>query len=165
MALFSAAIRHHVTRDTVDGRLTVINGAQPDRAACLYPIIQLAFKRRVRTSPHDFRHGVPLMNYRRLAWLVPPVALLAAVAYAHNAICDCFENGDNTITCEGGFSDGGKAVGVPLRVLDAAGKVLIEGAMSAHSDFTFPKPKVDYRVVFDGGEGHVVTIDGRDIAK
>lgn len=105
------------------------------------------------------------MNFRRLVWLVPPVALLAAVAYAHNAICDCFDNGDNTITCEGGFSDGGKAVGVPLRVLDAAGKVLIEGAMSAHSDFTFPKPKVDFRVVFDGGEGHIVTIDGRDIAK
>ena len=69
------------------------------------------------------------------------------------------------IYTEGGFSDGGKAVGVPLRVLDAAGKVLIEGAMSAHSDFTFPKPKVDFRVVFDGGEGHIVTIDGRDIAK
>ncbi len=105
------------------------------------------------------------MNLRRLVWLVPPVALLGAVAYAHNAICDCFDNGDNTITCEGGFSDGGKAVGVPVRVLDGAGKVLIEGAMSAQSDFKFPKPKVDYRVVFDGGEGHIVTIDGRDIAK
>ena len=56
------------------------------------------------------------MNFRRLIWLAPPVALLAAVAYAHNAICDCFDNGDNTITCEGGFSDGGKAVGVPVRV-------------------------------------------------
>ncbi|MEO8465055.1 MAG: hypothetical protein ABI640_06910 [Gammaproteobacteria bacterium] len=105
------------------------------------------------------------MNLRRMVWLVPPVALLGAVAYAHNAICDCFDNGDNTITCEGGFSDGGKAVGVPVRVLDGAGKVLIEGAMSAQSDFKFPTPKVDYRVVFDGGEGHVVTIDGRDITK
>jgi hypothetical protein len=103
------------------------------------------------------------MKYRRLAWLAPPVALLAAVAYAHNAICDCYENADGTITCEGGFSDGGKAVGVPLRVLDSAGKVLIEGAMSAQGDFTFAKPKVGFRVVFDGGEGHVITIDGRDI--
>jgi hypothetical protein len=48
-------------------------------------------------------------------------------------------------------------------VLDSAGKVLIEGAMSAQGDFTFAKPKVGFRVVFDGGEGHVITIDGRDI--
>jgi hypothetical protein len=93
-------------------------------------------------------------------------ALLVAVgplAYAHNAICDCFDNGDDTITCEGGFSDGGKAAGVPLRVLDGAGKVLVDGKMSDSSDFTFPKPKVDFRVEFDAGQGHVVTIDGRDI--
>jgi hypothetical protein len=87
----------------------------------------------------------------------------ATDVYAHNAICDCFDNGDETITCEGGFSDGGTAVGVALRVFDQAGKVLIEGVMGKHSDFTFAKPKVDFRVEFDAGQGHVVTIDGRDI--
>ena len=97
-----------------------------------------------------------------LAFL-PLLALAAAAAYAHNAICDCFDNGDETITCEGGFSDGGKAVGVPLRVLDASGKVLVDGKMTENSDFKFDKPKVDFRVEFDGGKGHVVTIDGRDI--
>jgi hypothetical protein len=91
------------------------------------------------------------------------LVLCAGVASAHNAICDCYDNGDDTITCEGGFSDGGKAVGVPLRVLDASGKVLVDGAMSDNSDFTFAKPKVDFRVEFDAGQGHVVTIDGRDI--
>ena len=98
-------------------------------------------------------------------WLLSSVPLLAcaAAAFAHNAICDCYDNGDDTITCEGGFSDGGKAVGVPLRVLDQAGKVLIDGKMSEQSDFTFTKPKVDFRVQFDAGQGHVVTIDGRDI--
>jgi hypothetical protein len=105
------------------------------------------------------------MNRQRLVLLgcSIPLAAFASLAYAHNAICDCFDNGDDTITCEGGFSDGGKAVGVPLRVLDQAGKVLIEGVMSDKSDYTFAKPKVDYRVEFDGGQGHVVTIDGRDI--
>jgi hypothetical protein len=88
---------------------------------------------------------------------------LAAAAFAHNPICDCYDNGDDTITCEGGFSDGGTAVGVPMRVLDGAGKVLIEGVMSDRSDFTFTKPEVDYRVEFEGGEGHIVQIDGRDI--
>jgi hypothetical protein len=92
-----------------------------------------------------------------------PLLALAAAAYGHNAICDCYDNGDGTITCEGGFSDGGKAAGVPLRVVDSAGKVLIEGAMSSQSDYTFKKPAGDFRVEFDAGQGHVVTIDGRDI--
>jgi hypothetical protein len=98
-------------------------------------------------------------------WVIRSLPLLAcaAAASAHNAICDCYDNGDETITCEGGFSDGGKAAGVPLRVLDQAGKVLIDGKMSEQSDFTFPKPKGDFRVEFDAGQGHVVTIDGRDI--
>ena len=88
---------------------------------------------------------------------------VAELVWAHNPICDCYDNGDNTITCEGGFSDGGTAVGVPMRVLDGTGKVLIEGAMSDQSDFTFTKPDVDFRVEFEGGDGHVVQIDGRDI--
>jgi hypothetical protein len=100
----------------------------------------------------------------RVSRLVPILfAAFTASAEAHNAICECFDNGDETITCEGGFSDGAKAAGVPLRVLDATGKVLIDGAMSENSDFTFARPKVDFRVEFDGGQGHVVTIDGRDI--
>lgn len=104
------------------------------------------------------------MNRPRLVLAsLPLLALAATAAYAHNAICDCFDNGDDTITCEGGFSDGGKAVGVPLRVLDQAGKVLVDGKMSDKSDYTFAKPKVDFRVEFDAGQGHVVTIDGRDI--
>ena len=103
------------------------------------------------------------MNRPGLVLISVPLLALAAAAYAHNAICDCFDNGDDTITCEGGFSDGAKAVGVPLRVLDTAGKVLVDGKMSDKSDFTFPRPKVDFRVEFDGGQGHIVTIDGRDI--
>ena len=106
------------------------------------------------------------MNRRMLAWLLPPIALAVAVtAYAHNALCSCFENDNATITCEGGFSDGGKAVGVPLRVFDQSGKVLVDGVMGKESSFTFPKPKVAFRVEFNAGEGHIVTIDGRDIEK
>ena len=106
------------------------------------------------------------MNRSRLVLASLPLLALAATAvYAHNAICDCFDNGDETITCEGGFSDGGKAVGVPVHVFDQSGKVLIDGKMGDKSDFTFAKPKVDFRVEFDAGQGHVVTIDGRDIEK
>jgi hypothetical protein len=106
------------------------------------------------------------MKNRTLALLFAPIAMAAAtVAWSHNAICSCFDNGDNTITCEGGFSDGGKAAGVPLRVFDQSGKVLVDGIMSKDSNFTFPRPKVPFRVEFNAGEGHVITIDGRDIEK
>lgn len=88
---------------------------------------------------------------------MPPLAL------AHNAICDCFLNDDASITCEGGFSDGSSASGIPVRVVDRDGKVLIDGAMSDKSEFTFDPPDVAFKVEFDAGEGHVVTIDGRDI--
>ena len=101
------------------------------------------------------------MSLRFLALI--SLAASTPLAHAHNAICDCYDNGDDTITCEGGFSDGSTAKGVPLRVVDDVGKVLIDGAMSANGDFTFPKPRVAFRVEFDAGQGHVVTIDGRDI--
>jgi hypothetical protein len=101
------------------------------------------------------KHRSALGSLSLLAW--------AAAAYGHNAICECFDNGDGSITCEAGFSDGGKAAGVPLRVLDQSGKVLIDGKMSEQSDYTFAKPKVDFRVELDAGQGHVVKIDGRDI--
>lgn len=103
------------------------------------------------------------MNRVEQAIFLVALAGLTAAAHAHNAICDCFLNDDGTITCEGGFSDGASATGIPIRVLDSDGKVLIEGAMSDKSEFTFAKPTVDFRVEFDAGEGHVVRIDGRDI--
>jgi hypothetical protein len=106
------------------------------------------------------------MKPRKLALMLVPLALgAAAIAHAHNAICSCFENDDSSVTCEGGFSDGGKAVGVPIQVLDQAGKVLQEGVMDKNSSFKFARPKVPFRVKFNAGEGHTITIDGRDIEK
>jgi hypothetical protein len=86
-------------------------------------------------------------------------------ALAHSAICTCFDNGDQTITCEGGFSDGSSATGVGLRVLDGSDKLLVDGKMDKDGMFTFKKPAVEYHVVFDAGQGHVVTIDGTDITE
>lgn len=105
-----------------------------------------------------------------LSPLAAPICLLLAAAaaaplHAHNAICSCFDNDDDTITCEGGFSDGASAAGVPLRVYDQAGKVLVEGVLDKSGEFTFRRPKVTFRVELDAGEGHVVKIDGRDIEK
>jgi hypothetical protein len=99
--------------------------------------------------------------------LAPAMLLMLGVAAmparAHNPICECFDNADGTITCEGGFSDGSSASGTALRVLDGNGRILVDGAMSERSDFTFDRPTVRFRVEFDAGDGHVVRIDGRDI--
>jgi hypothetical protein len=83
--------------------------------------------------------------------------------FAHSPVCNCYDNSDKTITCEGGFSDGGSAEGVPIRVLDAKKKVLIEGKMDKKSMFSFPKPAEDFHIVFDAGQGHTVTIFAEDI--
>ncbi len=91
--------------------------------------------------------------------------LAAGLTLAHSAVCSCFDNGDDTVTCEGGFSDGSSATGVALRVLDARDKLLLEGKMDGKGTFTFKKPTVEYHVVFDAGQSHVVTIDGGDITE
>jgi hypothetical protein len=98
-------------------------------------------------------------------WALSAGVLLAGAALAHSAVCSCFDNGDQTVTCEGGFSDGSSAAGVALRVLDARDKVLVEGKMDGSGTFTFKKPDVEYHVVFDAGQSHVVTIDGGDITE
>lgn len=104
---------------------------------------------------------------RTLMMSVFACALLfaATAAFAHTPVCSCFDNGDGTITCEGGFSDGSSASGVRMMVKDGSGKVLIEGKMSANSDFEFKKPVSDYTVVFDAGEGHMIEIKGSDIVR
>lgn len=82
---------------------------------------------------------------------------------AHTALCSCYDNGDGSITCEGGFSDGSTARGVEIRVVGKDGKLLIGGKMDDFSEFTFDKPTVPYTIEFDAGPGHIVTIDGEKI--
>ena len=84
-------------------------------------------------------------------------------AFAHTPICNCYDNGDETVTCEGGFSDGGSAEGIPLRVLDLRGRVLIDGKMETDSTYSFAKPDEEISIVFDAGDGHIVTIYEEDI--
>ncbi|MFO7783309.1 MAG: hypothetical protein ACQET7_04645 [Thermodesulfobacteriota bacterium] len=88
---------------------------------------------------------------------------LYSQASAHTPLCSCYDNGDGTITCEGGFSDGSSAAGVETRVKDKGGKVLTQGKMDEYSEFTFDKPSGDYTVEFDAGEGHIVEVDGKEI--
>jgi len=102
---------------------------------------------------------------KRLGILVGTLCLfvgLSAPALGHTPLCNCWDNGDGTITCEGGFSDGSSASGTRT-VVKKDGKVVISGEMDEHSEFTFDKPEGEYTVIFDAGEGHKVKIKGSDI--
>ncbi|MGP1580624.1 MAG: hypothetical protein ACTTH5_06360 [Wolinella sp.] len=92
------------------------------------------------------------------------LALLVSVQtlLAHTALMSCVDNGDGTIMCEGGFSDGSSATGVKVKVVQA-GKTLEEKKFDKNSEATFKKPSGEYKVIFDGGEGHTVEIDGKKI--
>jgi hypothetical protein len=100
-----------------------------------------------------------------------PSALFAAMALnslstlAHTPLCACYDMGDGTVLCEGGFSDGSSASGVGIKVIDSDGNPLLEGEMSEDSEFEFDKPNGDYTVVFDAGPGHAIEIDGKDIVE
>lgn len=102
---------------------------------------------------------------KKLTLSVLFAACLPSLALAHTPLCSCYDMGDNTILCEGGFSDGSSAAGVEMLVLDKAGKELLKSKMSEDGEFEFQKPSMDYKVVFNAGPGHAIEIDGKDIVE
>lgn len=107
------------------------------------------------------------MMLRRAMFFVFLVLLSTplSVARAHTPLVLCMDNGDNTITCQGGFSDGSSAAGVAMRIKVADGRVLLEGRMDGNSEFTFDKPRGDFSVVFDAGAEHRLQVPGRQITQ
>jgi hypothetical protein len=105
------------------------------------------------------------IRHATLGGVVLVGALGGGLAGGHSAICSCFDNGDGTVTCEGGFSDGASAAGVAIRVLDDRERVLIEGKMADDGTFSFMKPAAGYHVVFDAGQSHLVTIYSDEIVE
>lgn len=97
------------------------------------------------------------------------IFMLAAVfptqVLAHTPLCSCYEGGDGTVICEGGFSDGSSAAGVEVRVVDEDGDVLTRGKMDEFSEFVFDKPEGPYKVILDAGPGHEVEIKGEKISE
>ncbi len=102
---------------------------------------------------------------KRLIFCLTVVACMAwsLAAFAHTPILSCYLNGDGTVTCEGGFSDGSSASGTAMTVRDASGNVLQQGKMDDLGEFSFTKPEGDFEVEFNAGPGHVVVVKGQDI--
>nr|WP_321255646.1 hypothetical protein [uncultured Pseudodesulfovibrio sp.] len=89
----------------------------------------------------------------------------SGMAFAHSPLMSCFDNGDGTVTCEGGYSDGSSASGTKMHVKSEDGKSILEGKMNEDSEYSFTKPEGGYLVIFDGGEGHSVEVNGADIVE
>lgn len=95
--------------------------------------------------------------------LVLALTLPVMVVQAHTPLFDCYDNGDDTLTCEGGFSDGASAAGVDIRLVDAQGKVLEQGKLDAAGSITFTRPAGEFSVVFGADSEHSITVLGDDI--
>ena len=89
-------------------------------------------------------------------------ALLATSVQAHSPRLACHADGEDVV-CEGGFSDGSSAKGVEIKVMSYEDKVLWRGALDAESSVRFKRPKQDFYVRFEGGEGHSLEVDHGDI--
>ncbi len=103
------------------------------------------------------------MTRKIIPFIFALLILGASSAWAHTPLCSCWDNGDGTVTCEGGFSDGSSAAGVGISVLDSAKAVIESGKMNETSEFIFNKPAGEYSVQFDAGEGHQIVIPGSQI--
>lgn len=90
---------------------------------------------------------------------------LSSVAFAHSALFNCFDNADGTLTCQGGFSDGSSATGVSIIIKDSSGRILQEANLNSNSEVLLQKPQGDFRVLFNGGSGHSIEVNGRNITQ
>lgn len=89
---------------------------------------------------------------------------LCLPAQGHSPVFTCFDNGNGTVTCEAGFTDGASAEGILVQVMDLQGKVLLQEAIGAENNVTFKQPDAaEYMVVFAAGEGHEIRIFSDEI--
>lgn len=108
--------------------------------------------------------AMELPNRRRLVG--GALALLALGALAPEASCGqthqptfvCANSGALRVTCQGSFLDGTSAAGVTVRVLDNRDRVVYVGTVDPQGRITFRKPDADFHIVFDAGQGNVLTI-------
>ncbi|OAN11263.1 hypothetical protein A3K86_20115 [Photobacterium jeanii] len=103
------------------------------------------------------------MRFQQLA-LIAALCAPASVL-AHTPLCSCYDSGDGTVLCEGGFSDGSSATGVEVNVVNDKGELLVKGKMNEDSEFEFNKPQGGYQVEFNAGPGHLITIDSDNIVE
>lgn len=89
-----------------------------------------------------------------VCWQVP-------CAFAHSLIVGAYSNDDDTITVEGKYDTGATAQGAQVRLESLnTGKVLFQQRLGLESELTVKIPDEPYRIVLDGGPGHVAVKEG-----
>ncbi len=86
---------------------------------------------------------------------------LSSHAFAHKLLVGVMDNGDDTITVQGKFDTGASAEGALVR-LEAlgSGAVLFRQRLPLESEITVKIPMEPYRIVLDGGPGHITVKEG-----
>lgn len=106
------------------------------------------------------------MKIKFVLFLLAAALLLSpARLAAHSALLNCFDNGDGTFTCQGGYSDGSSATGIRIVVRDDRGNIMQEARLDSNSEVLLQRPQGDFSVLFDGGSGHSVEVDGRSLVQ
>ena len=107
--------------------------------------------------------GVYTMKRNAVILALMLAVAFATVAFAHTALFSCFDNGDGTISCEGGFSDGSSAANLPVKVQKPNGDVILSLKLDKFGEATFKRPKGEFTVTMDGGSGHTVVVHSKNI--
>lgn len=108
---------------------------------------------------------------RRMLVSLGAVALASAVLSAAASgprtssapMFECGSSGSLRVTCRGSFSDGTSAAGIVVRVLDKTDHIVYAGLVDRHGRVSFRKPDAQFSVVFDAGEGNVLTLLGSEM--
>jgi hypothetical protein len=82
---------------------------------------------------------------------------------AHQPTFVCTNTGALRVTCHGSFLDGTSAAGIAVRVLDKHDRVIHTGKVDHNGRITFRKPDAEFHVVFDAGQGNVLTLLASDM--
>lgn len=97
-------------------------------------------------------------------YLAALLTTFSTTTFAHTALMSCYDEGNGYILCEGGFSDGASAEGVEFRI-EQNDTVIMQTKLDEFGEVYFEKPPSDFTLILNGGEGHVIHIDGRDIVE
>jgi len=107
----------------------------------------------------------------RMQWAASIAALLilsgAASAGEHMSMhvptFQCADSGVLRVTCVGTFLDGRSAAGITARVFDKHDHVVFVGTVDSQGRITFRKPDAEFHIVFDAGQGNVLTLLASDM--
>jgi len=113
--------------------------------------------------------AMELPNGRRLIGCAAALLVLGGMspgvsrAQLHQPTFECANTGALRVTCRGSFVDGTSAAGIVVRVLDKHDRVVYVGNVDTLGRVTFRKPDAEFHVVFDAGQGNVLTILGSEM--